>query len=777
MEGKKSCRFLHGTLEATIFHATPYKPSLLDCILGGEKQSYVTIEIDNKKVAETSHQFDRVWNQSFQILCAYPSDSTITITLHTKLSVLGKIHIPTKRILDDETLIDGFFPLLTEKGKPNLELKLRFILWFKHAEHVPSWRRVLSHNEFQGVKNATFPLRSNCSVMLYQDAHHCPTFEPPVCLPGGPRRLWEDVYKAIDGARYLIYIAGWSFNPKMVLVRDPRTELVHARGVQIGQLLKRKSEEGVAVRIMIWDDETSLPIIKNRGVMNTHDEDAFDYFKHSKVVCRLCPRLHHNFPTLFTHHQKTITVDTEARFLDSASEEDESNDEIYTGFNGGDREIMSFIGGLDLCDGRYDTEEHSLFRTLNKESHALDFYQINIPGASLHKGGPREPWHDAHACIAGEAAWDVLTNFEQRWTKQCDPSLLILISTIPNIVHRPSHKNLPSAGDWKVQVFRSIDHVSATSLPMGVSLEQSIHEAYVEAIRRAEKFIYIENQYFMGSCHLWDTDRHSGCGNLIPVEIAVKVVNKIKAKERFAVYIVIPMWPEGIPESESVQDMLHWTRQTMAMMYRLIAEAIQESGESAHPKDYLNFFCLANREQKSSGEFVPPYSPQPSTHYWHSQKQRRFMIYVHSKFMIVDDMYMIIGSANVNQRSMDGGRDTEIAMGCYQPKHVTNGTHGDIHAYRMSLWYEHTGRIEESFLEAHSLDCVRRINAIGEEMWNIYSGNEIIDMKGVHLVNYPVTVLSDGSVLDLVEGGGLFPDTNTPVKGKRSMVLPPTFTT
>lgn len=43
------------------------------------------------------------------------------------------------------------------------------------------------------------------------------------------------------------------------------------------------------------------------------------------------------------------------------------------------------------------------------------------------------------------------------------------------------------------------------------------------------------------------------------------------------------------------------------------------------------------------------------------------MIYVHGKGMIVDDEYVIVGSANINQRSMDGSRDTEIAMGAYQP--------------------------------------------------------------------------------------------------------------
>lgn len=53
-----------------------------------------------------------------------------------------------------------------------------------------------------------------------------------------------------------------------------------------------------------------------------------------------------------------------------------------------------------------------------------------------------------------------------------------------------------------------------------------------------------------------------------------------------------------------------------------------------------------------------------------SQKSGRFMIYVHAKGMIVDDEYVIVGSANINQRSMAGSRDTEIAMGAYQPHYT-----------------------------------------------------------------------------------------------------------
>lgn len=39
--------------------------------------------------------------------------------------------------------------------------------------------------------------------------------------------------------------------------------------------------------------------------------------------------------------------------------------------------------------------------------------------------------------------------------------------------------------------------------------------------------------------------------------------------------------------------------------------------------------------------------------------------------MIVDDEYIIVGSANINQRSQDGTRDTELAVGALQPRHNT----------------------------------------------------------------------------------------------------------
>lgn len=66
-------------------------------------------------------------------------------------------------------------------------------------------------------------------------------------------------------------------------------------------------------------------------------------------------------------------------------------------------------------------------------------------------------------------------------------------------------------------------------------------------IRRARNFLYIENQYFIGASFLWSHDRNWACFHIIPAEITAKIVSKIRRRERFTAYIVIPLHPEGPP--------------------------------------------------------------------------------------------------------------------------------------------------------------------------------------------------------------------------------------
>ncbi|WJX78181.1 Phospholipase D beta 2 [Trifolium repens] len=133
------------------------------------------------------------------------------------------------------------------------------------------------------------------------------------------------------------------------------------------------------------------------------------------------------------------------------------------------------------------------------------------------------------------------------------------------------------------------------------------------------------------------------------------------------------MWPEGVPSSTATQRILFCQFKTMQMMYKTIYKALLEAEleNEYEQQDYLNFFCLGNRELSDNEntsktvKLTEQNTPQVLT-----QKNRRFMIDVHSKGMIVDDEYVLMGSANINQRSMEGTRDTEIAMGAYQPNHV-----------------------------------------------------------------------------------------------------------
>ncbi|KAF6176093.1 hypothetical protein GIB67_000187 [Kingdonia uniflora] len=208
----------------------------------------------------------------------------------------------------------------------------------------------------------------------------------------------------------------------------------------------------------------------------------------------------------------------------------------------------------------------------------------------------------------------------------------------------------------------------------------------------------------------------------------------------------------------------------MQMMYETVYKALEEVGpkNTYTPQDYLNFFCLGNCEalNESGPSFVVP-PLIGSTPHENSWRNRRFMIYVHLKGMIMDDEYVIIGSANINYCSMSGSRDTEVAMGAYQPWHTCKGTpsgpRGQVHGYRMSLWAEHIGGLEQCFTRPESLDCVRRVRQINEWNWSHYISKEIREIKG-HLLKYPIEVGPMGRVRPLATFS-TFPDVGGDVEG------------
>jgi phospholipase D1/2 len=82
--------------------------------------------------------------------------------------------------------------------------------------------------------------------------------------------------------------------------------------------------------------------------------------------------------------------------------------------------------------------------------------------------------------------------------------------------------------------------------------------------------------------------------------------------------------------------------------------------------------------------------------------------------------------------------------------------HLQIFGYRMSLWAEHIGAIEESFTRPESLECIRQVRHIGQKNWDQFFSSHATKMKG-HLLKYPVSVDPDGKVNPLPECA-TFPD-------------------
>ena len=429
----------------------------------GESQYYATVDLNPARVGRTKvvkgEPETPVWNESFRIYCChYVPNVTVSIkdAAIFGTAVIGRAEIPVEQLFLGEP-IEDWYPLYKDNKKVG-NCEIRFKLEFFQASQDPCWNRGIRDPRYPGVPYCYFPQRKGCKVTLYQDSHMEDGFLPPIYLSGGgtrqPTRCWEDIFEAVTNAKHFIYVTGWSVYTEITLVRDPRRQLPGSLNVTLGELLKKKAAEGVTVNMLIWDDRTAVDWVQPAGLMGTHCLQTADYFEGTAVNCFLCPRNPDDslsvvqgfeIGTMFTHHQKSVMLDAPLPGQHPDSEQ---------------RRVVSFIGGIDLCDGRYDYQQHSLFHTLNTV-HAHDFHQPNFTeAASLEKGGPREPWHDIHCRLEGPVAWDVVHNFEQRWKMQATHHLQSKLLPMRDIstISPPTEVTFEDDPEtWHVQYFRSID--------------------------------------------------------------------------------------------------------------------------------------------------------------------------------------------------------------------------------------------------------------------------------------------------------------------------------
>ena len=191
----------------------------------------------------------------------------------------------------------------------------------------------------------------------------------------------------------------------------------------------------------------------------------------------------------------------------------------------------------------------------------------------------------------------------------------------------------PPAGESRVQVVRTVPEGTYAALAHG---DFGILEAYSGAIRQAERLIYLENQF------LWSAE--------VVAILRDKLLRPPSADFRLA--IVLPNRPNNGRDD---------TRGQLAVLIE------------------------ADRHHRLLvGTIGPPGRSQPP-------------VYVHAKVGIVDDEWLTVGSANLNEHSLFN--DTEV--------NIVSDDRSLARSVREQLWSEHVGE------DCRGLDPI----AVLEERW------------------------------------------------------------
>lgn len=145
---------------------------------------------------------------------------------------------------------------------------------------------------------------------------------------------------------------------------------------------------------------------------------------------------------------------------------------------------------------------------------------------------PRMPWHDVGMCLVGPAARDVARHFIQRWNavkleKMRDnasfpylmPKSYHNIKLNPNIILKRQNR-------VTCQLLRSASSWSCGFIEQDL-VEQSIHDAYIQTITKAQHFIYIENQFFI-TMQLGATGAYGNVRNQIGETLFKRIVRAHK---------------------------------------------------------------------------------------------------------------------------------------------------------------------------------------------------------------------------------------------------------
>ncbi|NUP07638.1 MAG: phospholipase [Polyangiaceae bacterium] len=246
---------------------------------------------------------------------------------------------------------------------------------------------------------------------------------------------------ALKAERYIL-LAGWQFDSKVKLLRgEDAAQAAHP--VKLKELLNWLCANNPQLRIymLAWDFHVVFALERE-----WLQQVSFDWTTHENIHF-LFDAAH---PTGACHHQKFVVVDDQ----------------------------IAFLGGIDICEHRWDTDQHRL-----EEPHRKS------------RGLKHPPFHDVQAFLRSrDAALALRGLFESRWQGAGGEPLdlapagsatsRVAVSTfIPDKLRRVAARSAV------------ISRTDPYGRPTNIEGCQEIKKLLLRAIDGAERCIYIETQY------------------------------------------------------------------------------------------------------------------------------------------------------------------------------------------------------------------------------------------------------------------------------------------
>jgi phospholipase D1/2 len=491
-------------------------------------------------------------------------------------------------------------------------------------------------------------------------------------LVDGRDYMWN-VSRAINMAKDVVYIHDWWLSPELYM----RRPACISQKWRLDRLLQKKAKEGVKIFVIIYRNvEAAVPI--------DSEYTKFSLLNlHPNIFVQRSPNQLKKNQFFFAHHEKICIVDHD----------------------------VAFVGGIDLCFGRWDCPQHPIaddkptgFENAEDPKDAehcqlfpgkdysnprvQDFFRLNEPYEEMYDRSrvPRMPWHDVSMQVVGQPARDLTRHFVQRWNyvrrgrKPTRPTPFLLP---PPDYKKEDLEALGLTGTCEVQMLRS-----ACGWSLGIDdTESSIQSAYVKMIEDSEHFVYIENQFFITSTETLNNKIVNRIGDAL-VQRAMRAHEN---DEDWRAVILIPLMP-GFQNEVNEQDGTS-VRLILQCQFRSICRGEHSifgrlRAAGIDPEEYIQFFSLRQWGKIGNNLLTTE------------------QLYIHAKVIVVDDRVALIGSANINERSMLGNRDSECAAIVRDTDMLWSTMGGKpylvgrfAHTLRLRLMREHLGLDVDEILE------------------------------------------------------------------------------